>query len=89
MNKEAFCNILTMILERRFVPPLHGMHFSVDGCTEPWFVLQWDLSLDFESFPAGVSPERYTSKVYDCINLDGTMIKHDTMSYFITEGYLT
>ena len=51
MNKEAFCNILTVILERRFVPPLHGMHFfSVDVCTEPWFVLQWDLSL--RTFPS-------------------------------------
>ena len=48
-----------------------------------------DLPIDFESFPAGVSPERYTSKVYDCINLDGTMIKHDSMSYLITDGYLT
>ena len=48
-----------------------------------------DLPIDFESFPTGVSPERYTSKVYDCINLDGTMIKHDTMSYLINEGYLT
>ena len=48
-----------------------------------------DFPIDFESCPAGVSPERYTSKVYDCINLDGTMIKHDTMSYLTTEGYLT
>ena len=57
-------------------------------CSPMGFELE-DLRIDFESFPAGVSLERYTSKVYDCINLDGTMIKHDTMSYLITEGYLT
>ena len=57
-------------------------------CSTMKFELE-DFPIDFESCPAGVSPERYTSKVYDCINPDSTMIKHDTMSYFITEGYLT
>ena len=57
-------------------------------CSPMGFELE-DFPIDFESCPAGVSPERYTSKVCDCINPDGTMIKHDTMSYLITEGYLT
>ena len=57
-------------------------------CSPMGFELE-DLPIDFESFPTGVSPERYTSKVCDCINPDGTMIKHDTMSYLITEGCLT
>jgi len=57
-------------------------------CSPMGFELE-DFPIDFESFPVGVSPERYTSKVCDCINPDGTMIKHDTMSYLITEGCLT
>ena len=57
-------------------------------CSTMEFELE-DFPIDFESCPAGVSPERYTSKVCDCINPDGTMIKHDTMSYLITEGCLT
>ena len=46
-----------------------------------------DLPIGFESFPVGVSPRRYATKVYDRINSDGSLIKLDTMSYLIKEGY--
>jgi len=47
-----------------------------------------DLPIGFESFPAGVNPRGYASKVYDCINFGGSLIKLDTTSYLIKEGYL-
>jgi len=45
------------------------------------------LPIGFESFPVGVSPRRYATKVYDRINSDGSLIKLDTMSYLIKESF--
>ena len=45
------------------------------------------MLIGFECFPAGVSPRRYATKVYDHIKSDGSLIKLDTISYLIKEGF--
>ena len=79
-----------MILEVDLLPPLHVMQFFVEVHPGPCFIssmdLAWELAHLFWNLLAGVH-KRYTSEVYDCINLDGSLIKLDTMSYLIKEGY--
>ena len=58
----------------------------------PWFIsstnIAWGLThLILKIFLQGLVRKRYGTKVYDCINSDGSLIKLDTMSYFIKEGF--
>ena len=82
-----------MILERWSVPPLHVMQFFfVEVQLGPWFIsstnLAWGLThLILKIFLQRLVRKRYATKVYDCINSDGSLIKLDTMSNLIKEGY--
>jgi len=51
------------------------------------FSLRINPSLFFKSFLQGLVRKRYTSNVFDRINSNGSLIKLDTMSYLIKEGY--
>jgi hypothetical protein len=41
----------------------------------------------FDIFPSGLVCKRYTSNAYESIDSDGSLIKFDTISYLIKEGY--
>ena len=83
INKGAFffAIYLQWTFELWSVPLLHVMRFFFLclrlGLSPMWNNLE-DLQIGFESFLAGVSPRRYASKVYDCVNSDGSSIKLDT-----------
>ena len=74
----------------RYLPCMSCIFSCFEVHPGPCFIssmdLAWGLAHLFWNLLAGVH-KRYTSKVYDCINLDGSLIKLDTMSYLIKEGY--